>query len=746
MKRFTFISIALSAMIALQLNAQVSFNIKVYLEGPFNGTEMSTALNSAGLIPLAQPYNMSPWNYSGAENVTAIPNSDIVDWVLVELRSTSGGAATATYDKMIHRQAAFLKSDGSVVGLDGMSLITYTGTITGNLFFVIHHRNHLPVMSSAPASLNVSTYSWDFTDLLTKVYLNGHKQMSPGVYGMIGGDCNADKIISIEDIDPDWSLDAGRQGYYAGDVNLDSQVNNPDKNEIWLPNLGSVARLPWECNTSFTDERDDQIYNTIPIGTQCWMAEHLNYGTMIPGSQNQQQNPVIEKYCYDNLNTNCEIYGALYQWNEVMEYQNTPGVQGICPDSWHVPTDAESETLISYLGGATVAGGKLKEAGYTHWDPPNTGATNESGFTALGGGFRTLTGTFQSQKKSTYFWSSTEFNSTNTWYRNLDFLYASAGHYNDSKNYGLGLRCLRNTNSAPVPPSDPSPADGAINQSINTILSWSCADPDNDPLTYDVYFGSSLPLSQVATGQTGTTFDPGPLNYSLTYFWKIIAHDDHGNITEGPVWSFTTIPEPMWTCGDQLIDTRDGQVYNTVLIGTQCWMAESINIGQMTSNNSPMANDGLIEKYCYDNDVLKCQEWGALYQWDEAMQYTTTEGAQGICPASWHIPSEAEWDILDDFLGGYNYAGQPMKEAGTTHWIAPNNGTNLSGFTGIPAGYINYQGPTYSNHQGTHNYIWSSTQTDSDYARRRLLLYLNNKSNPYDDLKWLGISVRCVKD
>jgi uncharacterized protein (TIGR02145 family) len=546
----------------LILHAQVSFNIKVYLEGPFNGTEMATSINSAGLIPLTQPYNITPWNYPGTEQVSSIPNPEIADWILVELRSTSGGASTATSDKMIHRQAAFLKSDGSVVGMDSMSLITYSGTIAGNLFFVIYHRNHLPVMSSAPAALNGSSYSWDFTDMLTKAYLNGHKQLSPGVYGMTGGDCNADKIISMEDIDPDWSADAGRQGYYAGDVNLDSQINNPDKNEIWLPNLGSEAKFPWECNTSFTDERDDQIYTTKQIGTQCWMTEHLNYGTMIPGSQNQQQNPIIEKYCYDNLNTNCEIYGALYQWNEVMEYQNTPGVQGICPELWHIPTDAESETLISYLGGAAVAGGKLKEAGYTHWDPPNTGATNESGFTALGGGFRTLTGTFQSQKKSTYFWSSTEVNAANTWYRNLDFLYASAGHYNDSKNYGLGLRCLRNTNSAPVPPSDPNPADGAINQSINTVLSWSCADPDNDPLTYDVYFGSMPPL-QVTTGQTATQFDPGILNYTLTYYWKIVAHDNHGNSTEGPVWNFTTESEPVWGCGDVLIDTREGQNNNT---------------------------------------------------------------------------------------------------------------------------------------------------------------------------------------
>lgn len=725
-----------------KLPAQVSINLKVFLEGPFNGNEMNTGLISLPDFPLNQPYNVSPWNYPGTENILVIPNNDIVDWILIELRETVGGASTATSDKIIHRQAAFLKTGGSVVGLDGMSLITYSGSITGNLFVVVYHRNHLPVMSSAPLILNAGIYSWDFTVLLTNAYLNGHKQLSAGQYGMIGGDCNADNTISMGDAVPEWSSEAGWQGYFQGDVNLNGQVNNPDKNEIWLPNLGRTARLPWECNSPFTDERDNNIYNSIQIGSQCWMAEHLNYGTMIPGSQNQQENTIVEKYCYNDLFSNCEVYGALYQWNEVMAYQNTPGMQGICPESWHIPTDDESETLIIYLGGAAVAGGKLKEEGYTHWDPPNTGATNESGFTALGGGFRTLTGTFQSQKKSTYFWSSTEVNATNTWYRNLDFLYASAGHYNDSKNYGLGLRCIRNTNSAPVQPSDPNPADGAINQPVNATLSWACADPDNDPLTYDIYFGSTNPPPAVASGQPQSTYNPGTLEYNTTFFWKIVVHDDHGNSTEGPVWSFST---GVWTCGDPITDDRDGQLYSTVEIGTQCWMAEDMNIGNMVLGNAGQFNNGVLEKYCYGNDPAYCAIYGGLYLWNEAMQYVTTPGTQGICPDGWHIPADADWNVMVNYLGGPNVAGAAMKEAGLSHWISPNAGaTNASGYTGLPGGL--WTGGSFIN-LGMLNYVWSSNEFwDPFYAYDIRLVWNNTTAYLLNDTKLYGFSVRCLMD
>ena len=96
------------------------------------------------------------------------------------------------------------------------------------------------------------------------------------------------------------------------------------------------------------------------------MAENLNVGTRINGSGSQTNNSTIEKYCYDDNEANCTTYGGLYQWDESMQYSTMPGVQGICPTGWHLPTDAEWTTLTTYLGGEGIAGGKKKETGTTH--------------------------------------------------------------------------------------------------------------------------------------------------------------------------------------------------------------------------------------------------------------------------------------------------------------------------------------------------------------------------------------------
>jgi len=135
-------------------------------------------------------------------------------------------------------------------------------------------------------------------------------------------------------------------------------------------------------------------YKVMKIGTQLWMAENIKDGTDICCDSYQTDNGVIEKYCFDN---DCDPYGAYYQWGEIMQYHHpdtgiTGITRGICPEGWHVPTTAEWKALIDYLGGENVAGGKLKDIGIIQygnglWQAPNTDATNESGFTALPGGW-----------------------------------------------------------------------------------------------------------------------------------------------------------------------------------------------------------------------------------------------------------------------------------------------------------------------------------------------------------------------
>lgn len=142
---------------------------------------------------------------------------------------------------------------------------------------------------------------------------------------------------------------------------------------------------------SFVDERDNQVYRWIELGGQTWMAENLNLGQMIFGKQKQDDNRIIEKYCYDNREENCDTYGGLYQWNEVMDYSEN--IQGICPDGWHVPSIEEWNVLINYLGGKKTAGSLLKEVGMEHWEMSKKAqkkyaSITGSGFDALPGGYR----------------------------------------------------------------------------------------------------------------------------------------------------------------------------------------------------------------------------------------------------------------------------------------------------------------------------------------------------------------------
>ncbi|MCK4344762.1 MAG: hypothetical protein KAX05_05690 [Bacteroidales bacterium] len=197
--------------------------------------------------------------------------------------------------------------------------------------------------------------------------------------------------------------------------------------------------------TGTVTDYDGNEYNTIKIGNQWWMAENLkttkyNDGTAIPLVTNSTEwgNLTTPGYCwYNNDEAGYKnTYGALYNWYTV----NTGK---LCPTDWHVSTDSEWTTLIDYLGGESLAGGKLKEAGTTHWDSPNTGATNESGFTALPGGLRLSYGTFDFVGDYAFFWTATEFDGSGAWDRSLHYDYAEVYRYDNLKSNGFSVRCLR---------------------------------------------------------------------------------------------------------------------------------------------------------------------------------------------------------------------------------------------------------------------------------------------------------------
>jgi uncharacterized protein (TIGR02145 family) len=157
----------------------------------------------------------------------------------------------------------------------------------------------------------------------------------------------------------------------------------------------------------FTDARDNREYKWVLIGDQTWMAENLNISNVINARNGQISNNSIQIVCYEDDEVNCIEFGGLYSWDVIDQYIKTEGVRSICPEGWYLPYDRDWQVLVDYLGGEKVAGGSLKEAGTDHWDKPNTGATNSSGFSALGSGlFSTTAGGFINKGAACQYWTS----------------------------------------------------------------------------------------------------------------------------------------------------------------------------------------------------------------------------------------------------------------------------------------------------------------------------------------------------
>lgn len=192
-------------------------------------------------------------------------------------------------------------------------------------------------------------------------------------------------------------------------------------------------------------DTDGNVYTTVTIGTQVWMAENLrtttyNDGTSIPQvtANNEWKNMKTAAFCWygNDADSYGNTYGALYNWYAV----NT---DKLCPAGWHVPTHDEWTTLTDYIGGAVVAGGKLKESGTLHWDSPNFGATNETGFTGLPGGSR-QDGGFMFIGVSGSWWSATESNADWAIERGLNYNSGSVFWVSfNPKSNGYSVRCLK---------------------------------------------------------------------------------------------------------------------------------------------------------------------------------------------------------------------------------------------------------------------------------------------------------------
>ncbi|MCB2221580.1 MAG: hypothetical protein KQI35_14375 [Bacteroidetes bacterium] len=432
-------------------------NFKVMLEGPFTGSMMSTTLNEQDVIPLSQPYNTSPWNYNGTESVTAIPSPDIVDWILLELRQAPY-VDYATSSTVVARKAAFLKSNGDIVAMDGMTFPRFDIVPSNDYYLAIWHRNHLGVLSAQPITMEEDQMTYDFTTGPDKYYhgIQGTKGLSAGTWGMIAADLNGDGIVDETDKSAGWNVEAGKSGYLFSDANLDAHTNNNDKNQLLYSNISLESQVPenyqFNCGDPLYDYRDGKYYTTVQIGNQCWMAENINIGEMICGIEDQLDNGIIEKYCYGNLSEYCDTMGGMYQWDEMMAYSSISGTQGICPIGWHIPTDDEWCELEDFVDTGNIdceeLGWKGTDAGYrlkssNGWLNNGNGG-DDFGFTALPAGYRSSAdGNFYRLTKGSYLWSSDENDSGTAWRTGMEYNFSSVSKAFQLKGDGRSVRCIK---------------------------------------------------------------------------------------------------------------------------------------------------------------------------------------------------------------------------------------------------------------------------------------------------------------
>jgi uncharacterized protein (TIGR02145 family) len=284
-----------------------------------------------------------------------------------------------------------------------------------------------------------------------------------------------------------------------------------------------------------------KIYNTVQIGSQCWLKENLNVGTRINGSINQTNNNIIEKYCYQDDTANCTLYGGLYQWAEAVQYQNgatnttspnpafSGNVQGICPTGWHMPTNAEFATLSN----STAVGGDGNKLKAVSQGTGSGAGTNTSGFSALLASCLIDNYSFVGLGEQTFFWSSMEYYAADAYDLYLEFYDSRIPFVDDRyKEWGFSVRCVQDE------------ATDINDHSNNTLpKSFDLLQNFPNPFNPNTVISYSLPLSSNvrlivynSLGQTVKVLENGfknAGNYSIifnaaelasgTYFYKIEA-------------------------------------------------------------------------------------------------------------------------------------------------------------------------------------------------------------------------------
>ncbi|MCR4681400.1 MAG: hypothetical protein K5636_07320 [Bacteroidales bacterium] len=576
---------------------------------------------------------------------------------------------------------------------------------------------------------------------------------------------------------------------------LDSLQNIIDSVQGVVDSVQTIVdSVTFVCGTSTVRDIDGNVYATLKIGNQCWMKENLRTtrfadGTTIPVGTTSSYSTAY-RYAPDSNMAYVPTYGYLYNWSAAMHGASTTGtptsLQGVCPTGWHLPTDGEWTEMLNYVDAqdayrcnSTTTFIAKALASTTGWNastitcaPGNDPtANNSTGFNAQPAAY--FSGSYLTFGNVAAFWTSTAYSSTSANCVNIHNGIANIVRGFTSITNGRSVRCVYGTTagggtSAVVVPTVTTTAVSAITNTTavsgGNVTADGGASVTDKGICWNTTGTPTVADAHTSNGAgTGTfTANITGLTEGTTYYVRAYATNSAGTAYGNQV-SFVTTSPTGFACGTSTVNDYDGNVYNTVLIGTQCWTKENmrathysdgteIAMGTTFSATTPY-------RYNPDNDADNVSTYGYLYNWAAAMHSANYSGpVQGICPTGWHVPTDAEWTTMSTYVSsqsqyvcGSSNLNIAKALAAVTSWNtytgdcsvgntpSTNNATD---FSALAASYYSDSGSYFA--LGTSTYFWSSTIGSGDNVWARYIRMNSPTFNNSERDKKFGYSVRCL--
>jgi len=590
--------------------------------------------------------------------------------------------------------------------------------------------------------------------------------------------------------------------------------------------------------TPTVTDRDGNVYNTVQIGYQCWTRENMRCTTFPDGTpigyggtnnNNRRSGDTLKLYYNDTISTiPLEHSGYLYNWYAAMDtvsktasipYVSFEKRRGICPEGWHVPSITEWDTLVNYMSRQSEY--MCREDYYSKyfanalasknwWANPNYSDScyvgvspednNASGMSMIPTGYWGASSmSMEKRSQEAHFWSSTLYSNNSSYYFGFRLRYdlnsvSSRSDYGDQLDRGSAfpVRCLRDTTGLHVPTvtataGQVGPNSASFNGEVTkdggvavTERGFCYSASSQTPTINDA-------KQTVGEGLGEFSGVVGNLVPGVTYYVRAYATNYEGTGYSDVMTITATTPEN--TCPNQpTVTDHEGNVYNTVQIGDQCWTRENMRCKTTPKNpnvpmESPYSTYSNYKPYFYTSpasDSVRLFAYGYLYNWAAAMDTTATdyitasfENRRGICPEGWHVPTKDEWTTLvtyvssqEDYRCNGNANNNARALADQFTWQSYSGSctpgydltqNNATGFTATAAGevYRNTSYGTSMRYRGNYTTaeFWSATNAPASpngYSAYTATIYNNTPNvragDGYSDTKWECHSVRCLKN